>query len=321
MTDTHRGVATALLAGPKRAVWLGALALRHPQYADLRGLAGAIAQLAGATFAELAEGGNAAGAYLAGCVPHREAGGKVLAQIGRNTAEMLASPLSAYILFGGVEPEADTLSPEALQALLGRAQLVIAITPYMTEQLKQVAHVILPIGTFAETSGTYVNLEGLWQSFTAAARGFGESRPGWKVLRVLGTQLGLEQFEYQSSEEVRRRAADHLCRGPAARLGRFAVMVSGSSASRGQYGGCADVSGRCRRAARGVTAAHRRGAQCARDLLKPQGATVFNTLTNYWDSLPAIVRSTTISTLWILAVCIVTLIICVAFTTLCRNAR
>jgi len=202
VTEAHQAVATALLSGPKRAVWLGALALRHPQYADLRALAGAIARLTGASLAELAEGGNAAGAYLAGCVPHREAGGKVLSSPGKSAAQMFQAPLKAYILFGGVEPEADALSPEALQAL-GAAELVIAITPYLTEQLKQIAHVVLPIGTFAETSGTYVNLEGSWQSFTAAARGFGESRPGWKVLRVLGTELGLERFEYQSSEEVR----------------------------------------------------------------------------------------------------------------------
>jgi len=202
VSDAHQAVAAALLSGPRRAVWLGALALRHPQYADLRALAGGIAQLAGAVLGELAEGGNGAGAYLAGCVPHREAGGKVLNGDGRNAAQMLQTPLKAYILFGGVEPEADSLSPEALKALAG-AELVIAITPYMTEQLKQIAHVMLPIGTFAETSGTYVNLEGVWQSFTAAARGFGESRPGWKVLRVLGTELGIERFEYQTSEEVR----------------------------------------------------------------------------------------------------------------------
>ncbi|HTC51848.1 MAG TPA: NADH-quinone oxidoreductase subunit NuoG [Steroidobacteraceae bacterium] len=202
VTQAHQAIATALLSGPKRAVWLGALALRHPQYADLRALAGAIAQLAGATLGELAEGGNGAGAYLAGCVPHREAGGKALAAVGKSAAQMLQAPLAAYILFGGVEPEADTLSPEALKVLAG-AELVVAITPYMTEQLKQIAHVVLPIGTFAETSGTYVNLEGLWQSFTAAARGYGESRPGWKVLRVLGTELGIERFEYQTSEEVR----------------------------------------------------------------------------------------------------------------------
>jgi len=202
VTEAHQAVAAALLSGPKRAVWLGALALRHPQYADLRALAGAIAQLTGASLGELAEGGNAAGAYLAGCVPHREAAGKVLGSPGQSAAQMFQAPLKAYILFGGVEPEADALGPQALQALAG-AELVVAITPYMTEQLKQLAHVVLPIGTFAETSGTYVNLEGLWQSFTAAARAFGESRPGWKVLRVLGTELKLERFEYQSSEEVR----------------------------------------------------------------------------------------------------------------------
>src|SRR3984957_18190268 len=213
VTEAHQAVVTALLSGPKRAVWLGALALRHPQYADLRALAGAIAQLTGATLAELAEGGNAAGAYLAGCVPHREAGGKALSSVGKNAAEMLQAPLQAYILFGGVEPEADTLSPEALQALAA-AQLVIAITPFMTEQLKQIAHVVLPIGTFAETSGTFVNLEGVWQSFTAAARGYGESRTGWKVLRVLGTELGIERFESQTSEavsdELRRICAEAL---------------------------------------------------------------------------------------------------------------
>jgi NADH-quinone oxidoreductase subunit G len=202
ITADHQAVAAALLSGPTRAVWLGALALRHPHYADLRALAGAIAQLAGASLAELAEGGNAAGAHLAGCLPHRDAGGKALADSGRNAAEMLQTPLRAYILFGGVEPEADSLSPESMKTLAA-ADLVVAITPYMTEQLKQIAHVVLPIGTFAETSGTYVNLEGVWQSFTAAARGHGESRPGWKVLRVLGTELGIERFEYQTSEEVR----------------------------------------------------------------------------------------------------------------------
>jgi len=80
---------------------------------------------------------------------------------------------------------------------------VVAATPYVTEELKSVAHVLLPIGTFAETSGTYVNLEGQWQSFAGAAQPVGEARPGWKLLRVLGNLLGLNGFAEQSSEEVR----------------------------------------------------------------------------------------------------------------------
>jgi len=90
--------------------------------------------------------------------------------------------------------------------------------------------VVLPIGTFAETSGTYVNLEGVWQSFTAAARGFGESRPGWKVLRVLGTELGLQRFEYQSSEEVRDELRTICAEGlPPAWLGSRSVSAAGTA--------------------------------------------------------------------------------------------
>jgi NADH-quinone oxidoreductase subunit G len=73
--------------------------------------------------------------------------------------------------------------------------------------LRKIAHVLLPAGTFAETSGTYVNLEGVWQSQTGAAAPVGESRPGWKILRVLGNLLGLSGFDYQSSEEIRAELA------------------------------------------------------------------------------------------------------------------
>ena len=83
------------------------------------------------------------------------------------------------------------------------AKFVVAATPFISEEVKSVAHVLLPIGTFAETSGTYVNLAGHWQSFGGAAQPMGQSRPGWKVLRVLGNLLGLDGFEQLSSEEVR----------------------------------------------------------------------------------------------------------------------
>jgi NADH-quinone oxidoreductase subunit G len=200
--DSHRAVAAALAHGDKRAVWLGALAIRHPAFADLRALAAALAEITGASFGVLAEGGNAAGAYLAGAVPHREAGGKVIETPGLSAAAMLERPLKAYVLFGGVEPWVDVMNAEAARTL-SKAEFVVAITPFANDSLRKVAHVILPIGTFAESSGTYVNMEGVWQSQTGAAAPVGESRPGWKVLRVLGNLLNLPGFEYQSSEEVR----------------------------------------------------------------------------------------------------------------------
>jgi NADH-quinone oxidoreductase subunit G len=202
VNTAHRSIAAALKSGQKRAIWLGALALRHPAYADLRAVASGLAAATGATLGTLAEGGNAAGAYLAGAVPHRDAGGLAAAAAGKNARDMLAAAQKAYLLFGGTEPWADGLGTDAQRALAG-ADFVVAATPYADETLKSVAHVLLPISTFVETSGTYVNLEGLWQSFAGAARPLGEARPGWKVLRVLGNLANVGDFDYQSSEEVR----------------------------------------------------------------------------------------------------------------------
>ena len=226
----HHAVAQALLAGEKRAVWLGALAARHPAFADLRALAAALAQICGATFGRIAEGGNAAGAYLAGAVPHRAAGMKALGAPGLSAGEMLTAPLRAYVLFGGVEPSSDTQYADALRNLAG-AEFVVAITPYASEELKRLAHVLLPMGTFAETSGTLVNCEGVWQSQAGAALPVGEARPGWKVLRVLGNVLQLAGFEYESSEDVLtevRNACDGLESAPY--RGAHAVSAPGNGA-------------------------------------------------------------------------------------------
>jgi NADH-quinone oxidoreductase subunit G len=231
ITDAHRAAAQVLLSGEKRAVWLGALAARPAAFADLRALAAALAQITGASLGRLAEGGNAAGAYLAGAIPHREAGVKPVAQAGLSARDMLENPLRAYLLFGGLEPSMDALAPESLRTL-ARAEFVVAVTPFASEELKRVAHLLLPMGTFAETSGTYVNCEGLWQSQTGAAVPVGEARPGWKVLRVLGNLLGLAGFDYQSSEEVLhevRQACDGV--RPAGYQGTHAVSVETEGAA------------------------------------------------------------------------------------------
>ncbi len=199
--ETHRAAAQALLSGERRAVWLGALAARHAQFAELRALAAGLAQLAAASDGRIAEGGNAAGAYLAGAVPHRQAGGQAVTPAGLNARAMLQEPLRAYLLCGALEPSLDMAEPDSGRTL-ARAELVVALTPYASEELKRIAHVLLPIGTFAETSGSYVNCEGLWQSSPGAAQPVGEARPAWKVLRVLGNLLNLPGFDYQSSDEV-----------------------------------------------------------------------------------------------------------------------
>jgi NADH-quinone oxidoreductase subunit G len=239
--EAHRGVAQALLTGEKRAVWLGALAARHPAFADLRALAAALADLTGASLGRITEGANAAGAYLAGAIPHRTAGAKPAETPGLSAREMLSAPLRAYVLLGGVEPTPDTQDPDAVRTL-GKAEFVVAITPFASEEVKRIAHVLLPMGTFAETSGTFVNCEGLWQSQGGAATPVGEARPGWKVLRVLGNLLHLAGFEYQSSEDVLlevRKACEGL--QPAPYQGAHGVSARGNGARAVEHTTLTDV--------------------------------------------------------------------------------
>ncbi len=207
VTDAHKSLIAALSHGSRRAVILGTLAQRHPAYAQLRALSGVVADLCGASVGCLTEGPNAAGAYLAGAVPHRESGGTPLQTAGMTARQMLESPLKAYVLFGGIDPANDfSIDPGALAS----ANLVVAVSSHLPESLRSVVHVVLPIGTFAETSGTYVNAEGRWQSWAGAAKLPGESRPGWKVLRVLANLLNLHGIDYNSSDEI-RDAVKALC--------------------------------------------------------------------------------------------------------------
>ena len=193
----HLDLVASLRGAERKAIWLGALAIRHPAYGALQSLAAQLAAATGASLGVLAEGANAAGAHLAGVLPGRAAGDGS----GLDASAMLAKPLQSYVLLG-VEPGVDMLSPSAA-ASLAASTFVVALTPYASDELKSVAHVLLPIGTFAETSGTFVSLDGTWQSFAGAAVPVGEARPAWKVLRVLGNLLGLSGFDQNTSEAVR----------------------------------------------------------------------------------------------------------------------
>jgi NADH-quinone oxidoreductase subunit G len=202
--DHHRGIARDLLAGERSFVMLGGLAQRDAAFSDLRVLAAAIAELTGARLGYLADGGNTVGAHLAGAVPHRDAGGAALSEPGADVAAMADAEIRGFLLVGPIEPE-DVATP-GLGAALQTAECVVSLSPFASAD-DDLIDVVLPIAAFAESSGTYVNAEGVWQSFAAVARAPGESRPAWKVLRVLGNLLDLTGFDYQSSEQVRDELA------------------------------------------------------------------------------------------------------------------
>jgi NADH-quinone oxidoreductase subunit G len=202
--ETERAIASHLINHAPATVLLGNLATAHPAFAQLRALAGFVALRAGARLGYLPEAANSAGGWLAGAVPHRLPGGKQAPAAGLDARAMVESPRKAYLLLG-VEPELDCWDGAAALKALQGAEFVVALSPFAG---KSCAPIVLPVATFAETSGTYVNAEGRWQSFQGASRPFGEARPAWKVLRVLGNLCGVDGFEYLSSEEVLAEVRD-----------------------------------------------------------------------------------------------------------------
>jgi len=229
LTDLRKAVVESLSSGPA-AIVLGGLAMRHSHFSGIRAAAAALAARTGATLGFLPDGGNAAGTALAGALPHRLPGGQPDPEPGLDLRRMLESPLSASVLFGGIEPDKDVGMPGAAQSLAA-CRRVIAITPYAEPSIAKIAQILLPMGTFAETSGSYVNVEGRWQEFRGCAQPVGQSRPGWKILRVLANQLGLESFGYESSADVLAELQG-LAKG-ATYDGRFATQSEFKTGRRG----------------------------------------------------------------------------------------
>jgi NADH-quinone oxidoreductase subunit G len=205
----HENIAASLQRGEKALVLLGNVAGRHRAMSAVRALAAAIADATGASFGNLSEGPNSAGAALAGVLPHRAAGGVPRAETGLHAGDMPGAALDVLMLVN-VEPDADILAAEDAAAKIAAQQFTVALTPFVSESLLEVADLLLPVGTAAESSGTYVNAAGTWQSFPGVANPVGEARPAWKVLRVLGNLLDAPGFEYVSSEEVLEELREEL---------------------------------------------------------------------------------------------------------------
>jgi NADH-quinone oxidoreductase subunit G len=188
ISTNAQAIADSLLAGTNTAVLLGSGAIAHPHATDLHVLAHFIAEQTGATLGFLPVGGNAVGASL-------------VAANGTGVNSVLSGDRRAVLLMN-LEPDADLPNPEQARAALAKANTVIALTPFKSADLLEVADVILPISTYTETVATFVNAEGRVQTIQPAVKPLGDSRPAWKVLRVLGGLLNLDGFLFNMPEEV-----------------------------------------------------------------------------------------------------------------------
>jgi len=185
-------IAQSLLSGERKAVLLGNAAANHPQASGLLALANWIGEHTGASVGFLGEAANTVGAQLVGALPSSG---------GLNAAQMSQAGALKAVMLLNTEPHAD--SAHGAEGV-ATSDMVVTLSPFKTNL--DISDVLLPISPFTETAGTFVNTEGRAQSFHGVVRPLGETRPGWKVLRVLGTMLGLPGFAYETIEEVRAAA-------------------------------------------------------------------------------------------------------------------
>jgi NADH-quinone oxidoreductase subunit G len=189
-----QAIAQMLLTGEHKAVLLGNAAAHHARASSLLALAQFIASQTGATYGFLGEAANTVGAQLVGAIPGPG---------GSNAAQMAKGGLKAVLLLN-TEPAYDMAGGERAANALAQADMVVSLSPFKANL--DIADVLLPIAPFTETAGTFVNTEGRAQSFYGVVRPLGETRPGWKVLRVLGSMLGVSGFEFETIEDVRQAA-------------------------------------------------------------------------------------------------------------------
>lgn len=182
-------------------ILLGRVARTLPDYSQIVALANEIAKVANGKYGMLPTLANEVGAELVGFTPYKAAfnGNQ---STGLNAYEMLQQQCKAYVLLN-TELELDNHNSQAAIVALSRAETVVVMSAYVNSDMLDYADVILPITPFTETAGSYVNMEGKWQLFNGITRPLGDSKPGWKVIRVLANKLGLHGFEQNNIEDVR----------------------------------------------------------------------------------------------------------------------
>ena len=199
--DASRQIAHSLMSGSNKAILLGNGAAHHEKAESLLSLASWIGKHTGATVGYLTEAANTVGAQLLGLVP---------GDSSRDAGEMVNSGLKAVILLN-TEPKEDVRNGDEAEKAISRAQMVVTLSPFKANM--NISDVILPIAPFTETAGSFVNAEGRLQSFHAVVKPLGDTRPAWKVLRVLGNMLGISGLDHESTTDVLNAALPNVKSG------------------------------------------------------------------------------------------------------------
>ncbi|MCX7219927.1 MAG: molybdopterin-dependent oxidoreductase, partial [Burkholderiales bacterium] len=229
VSSAAEAIAQSLLASGDAAasgVFIGNAAAQYNDAAKIHALAQWIAQNSGAGFGYLTEAANTVGAHLVNAKP--------VANVG----SLFSTPKKAYVLLN-TEPEFDIANPHQAKLALNQAEMVIVLSAF--KHATDYADVLLPVSPFTETSGTFVNCEGRAQSFHGVVKPLGDTRPAWKVLRVLGNLLGLDGFEFETSEAIRDEVLGKDVKDISAKLNNFSSIAPSLSNTVGGLERVSDV--------------------------------------------------------------------------------
>jgi len=203
------------LLAKNKIVILGSTISRHADFAQILNLAKIFATKTNSGFMILTDGANSIGGWLTGCIPHRNTGGctKILNN-GLSVKDMFNKSLKCYVLLN-INPENDLILKEKALNCLQQSKCVIAINSFINTSLLKYANILLPSAVSYETSGSFINVNGLCQSFSGVSKSFINIRPGWKILQSLGNISVIKNhiktnFAYQSSSDILEEFKDIL---------------------------------------------------------------------------------------------------------------
>ena len=153
-----------------------------------------------ATLGILTDYCNSTGAWISGNVPHREIAGVSIKEQGLNSYDMLSSEVSSYVLFN-LEPELDFYDSKLIENSLKKSKCNVIFSNYLTPMIEKYADIIIPIATFAETKGSYINIEGKEQSFNNIVNLDKNIYEGWDILSQIIADNNLGSYSYDTIRE------------------------------------------------------------------------------------------------------------------------
>jgi len=191
--DSQSKIADDLISADNAVIVLGEHLNSNLRASDITRTLAEIASLTNAKIANLVLGGNSLSAERVGFKPSNN---------GKGVNEMLSEDTKAFLLMD-VDTSYDFINPKlAIDIFKKEDVFVVSLNCFEDEITLMSSDVILPLAGFYESSGTHINFDGIAQSFSASIKGPGESKPGWKIIKVFADLLGLEGFEYTDSTQV-----------------------------------------------------------------------------------------------------------------------